>query len=238
MNFDFTDDQRSIKSTAKEFLAARYKPEKRRELAEAGEYDPAIWDEMRELGWAGIFIDEEHEGQGLGVVELVGITLTLAAAVSLYPFVGTLASESIDVPGPIDMASFYVPPEVGETVIGEVARKQIPEVWLNPGAEPVTVAATNQLQSHENPAIAADPNGRLWVGWEKNGRLFVRRSNLDVTRWGRAVSFKPPGGTVSIFDIKLSAQNGLVDVVALLADERGQEGDHHPLHRSLPQLQV
>ena len=32
MNFDFTDDQRSIKSTAKEFLAARYKPEKLREL--------------------------------------------------------------------------------------------------------------------------------------------------------------------------------------------------------------
>ena len=41
----------------------------------------------------------------------------------------------LDVPGAIDMASFYVPPEVGETVIDEVARKQIPEVWLNPGAE-------------------------------------------------------------------------------------------------------
>jgi uncharacterized protein len=41
----------------------------------------------------------------------------------------------LDVPGPIDMVSFYVPPEVGETVISEVARKQIPEVWLNPGAE-------------------------------------------------------------------------------------------------------
>jgi predicted CoA-binding protein len=41
----------------------------------------------------------------------------------------------LDVPGTIDMVSFYVPPEVGETLIGEVARKQIPEVWLNPGAE-------------------------------------------------------------------------------------------------------
>lgn len=41
----------------------------------------------------------------------------------------------LDVPGPIDMASFYVPPEVGELVIEEVARKRIPEVWLNPGAE-------------------------------------------------------------------------------------------------------
>ncbi len=41
----------------------------------------------------------------------------------------------LDVPGPIDMASFYVPPEVGEQIIDEVARKQIAEVWLNPGAE-------------------------------------------------------------------------------------------------------
>jgi uncharacterized protein len=41
----------------------------------------------------------------------------------------------LDVPGAIDMASFYVPPEIGEQVIGEVAQKGIPEVWLNPGAE-------------------------------------------------------------------------------------------------------
>lgn len=41
----------------------------------------------------------------------------------------------LDVPGAIDMASFYVQPEVGEQVIGEIARKGIAEVWLNPGAE-------------------------------------------------------------------------------------------------------
>ena len=41
----------------------------------------------------------------------------------------------LDVPGPVDMASFYVPPDVGEQVIDEVARKGILEVWFNPGAE-------------------------------------------------------------------------------------------------------
>jgi predicted CoA-binding protein len=44
-------------------------------------------------------------------------------------------SSILDVPGAIDMATFYVPPEVGELVIEDVARKGIPEVWLNPGAE-------------------------------------------------------------------------------------------------------
>jgi predicted CoA-binding protein len=41
----------------------------------------------------------------------------------------------LDVPGPLDMATIYVPPEVGVGVMDEIARKGIPEVWLNPGAD-------------------------------------------------------------------------------------------------------
>jgi predicted CoA-binding protein len=49
---------------------------------------------------------------------------------------GLRAYQSVlDVPDAIDIASFYVPPDVGERVIEEVAAKGIAEVWLNPGAE-------------------------------------------------------------------------------------------------------
>jgi predicted CoA-binding protein len=41
----------------------------------------------------------------------------------------------LDVPGPIDMATFYVPPDVGEQVIAQVAEKGVAEVWFNPGSE-------------------------------------------------------------------------------------------------------
>jgi predicted CoA-binding protein len=37
--------------------------------------------------------------------------------------------------GPIDLATFYVPPDVGERVMEEVARKGVREVWLNPGSD-------------------------------------------------------------------------------------------------------
>jgi acyl-CoA synthetase (NDP forming) len=47
----------------------------------------------------------------------------------------------LDVPGTIDMATFYVPPAVGETLMEEVARKGIREVWLNPGADSEALAA-------------------------------------------------------------------------------------------------
>lgn len=41
----------------------------------------------------------------------------------------------LDVPGDIDMATIYVPPRIGVQVIEQIARKGIPEVWLNPGAD-------------------------------------------------------------------------------------------------------
>jgi predicted CoA-binding protein len=41
----------------------------------------------------------------------------------------------LEYPGTIDEASLYVPPEVGVTVIDDLAEKKIPAVWLNPGAD-------------------------------------------------------------------------------------------------------
>jgi alkylation response protein AidB-like acyl-CoA dehydrogenase len=92
MNFDFTDDQQAIKRTANELLAARFKPERMRELAEAERYDDDAWREMSELGWAGIFIDEDHGGQGLGIVELVILMEELGYALAPVPFLSNAAA--------------------------------------------------------------------------------------------------------------------------------------------------
>ena len=59
----------------------------------------------------------------------------------------------LDVPERIDMATVYVPPEVGIRVLEDVAKKGIAEVWLNPGAdEPEVVARARELGL--NPVIA------------------------------------------------------------------------------------
>ena len=92
MNFDYTDDQQAIKSTAHEFLESRYKLEKVRELAEAGEYDDALWGEISGLGWPGIFIGEEHGGQALGQVELTILMEELGYAVAPSPFFSNAAA--------------------------------------------------------------------------------------------------------------------------------------------------
>lgn len=48
--------------------------------------------------------------------------------VATYPSV-------LDVPEPIDMATVYVPPEIGITLLDDLETKQVAEIWLNPGAE-------------------------------------------------------------------------------------------------------
>jgi alkylation response protein AidB-like acyl-CoA dehydrogenase len=86
VNFDFNDEQREIKSTARNFIAARFKPEKVRELAESDSpYDEGLWAEMCELGWPGIAIPEEYGGQGLGAVELVILQEELGYACAPSP---------------------------------------------------------------------------------------------------------------------------------------------------------
>ena len=92
MNFDFSDDQHAIKRTAKELLAERFKMERVRELAEAGRYDDDTWKELCELGWPGIFIAEEHGGQGLGTVELIILMEELGYALAPLPFLSNAAA--------------------------------------------------------------------------------------------------------------------------------------------------
>ena len=41
----------------------------------------------------------------------------------------------LDVPHAIDMATVYVPPEIGITLLAQFEQKRIPEIWVNPGAE-------------------------------------------------------------------------------------------------------
>jgi alkylation response protein AidB-like acyl-CoA dehydrogenase len=92
MNFDFTDDQRAIKETARDLLSNRFKLERLRELAESKTYADDAWSEVSELGWPGIFITEENGGQGLGIVELVILLEELGYVLAPLPFLSNAAA--------------------------------------------------------------------------------------------------------------------------------------------------
>ncbi len=95
MDFDLTEDQREIKSVARELLSARSPLAKVREAAEAAAYDDALWREIAELGWPGIAVAEEHGGQGLGAVELAVLLEELGYACAATPFLATAVAAAV-----------------------------------------------------------------------------------------------------------------------------------------------
>jgi alkylation response protein AidB-like acyl-CoA dehydrogenase len=110
MDFDLTEDQKEIKSTAKSLLAARSPWDKVREASESASYDPALWKELSELGWPGISVAEEHGGQGLGAVELSVLLEELGYACAATPFLSTAAAASvIQAHGSDDQRSRWLP---------------------------------------------------------------------------------------------------------------------------------
>ena len=84
MNFDLTDDQREIRRTAREFLAARYPLETVRAIALDGQADPH-WDEIAELGWPDI--------AELGTVELAVLAEQVGYALAPTPLTATWAAK-------------------------------------------------------------------------------------------------------------------------------------------------
>jgi uncharacterized protein len=68
------------------------------------------------------------QGQGWDVYPVNPVE-TRVEGLRAYPDLDSVPLERLD------RVSFYVPPAVGLKLIDDVARKQVGEVWLNPGSE-------------------------------------------------------------------------------------------------------
>src|SRR5215218_4742225 len=166
MNFDFTEDQRTIKATARELLASRSPFERVREAAEAGRYDAGLWAELCELGWPGIAVPEDHGGQGLGAVELAVLLEELGYAVAATPLLGTvLAANAIEHAGSDAQRRRWLPALASGELTGAFGgiRDLIPDagdagviVLVEGGAARIVARADARVE----PVAAIDPTRR------------------------------------------------------------------------------
>jgi alkylation response protein AidB-like acyl-CoA dehydrogenase len=171
MNFDFSDDQHAIKRTAREFLADRFTAERVRELAESASYDKGAWREMCELGWAGIFVDEEHGGQGLGVVELVILVEELGYALAPVPFLSNAAAGlALQFGGTEEQKARWLPGIASGEARGTVGRLEDGEARLVPDADGADVIVlftpgggyvVEGTQAQVEPLETMDPTRRF-----------------------------------------------------------------------------
>ena len=201
MDFDFNDEQREIKSTARQFLADRFKPEKVRELAESGDpYDAAIWDEICDLGWPGIAIAEEHGGQGLGTLELVILQEELGYALAPTPLVSNAGAGLVIVSaGSDDQQARWLP--------GIASGEQRGALAMTADDPPIAGAA-------ECAALIVLPNGDRARIVEGSEAELERLELIDSTRAYYRVS--ADGGDPLDGDVAAGLQRAAVAIAAEL----------------------
>ncbi|MDX2274632.1 MAG: acyl-CoA dehydrogenase family protein [Hyphomonadaceae bacterium] len=130
MNFDFSDDQKSLKDQARKFLSEKAGPAAARRVMNGGaaSYDEALWRGVAELGWLGVSIPEAHGGLGLGRLELCVLAEELGRAVAPIPFSSTLYffAEAVMLAGSEAQQAALLPKVAGGELIGCMAISEGP----------------------------------------------------------------------------------------------------------------
>ena len=87
MNFDFSEDQKLLQQTARDYLAENAPLAACRAVLESDEpYSRALWKGAAELGWLGTAIPEKFGGAGFGYLELAVVAEEVGRALAPIPF--------------------------------------------------------------------------------------------------------------------------------------------------------
>jgi len=127
MNFDFSDDQKLLRRTAREFLTEHAPLSLCRAVLESdASYSDTLWKQVAELGWLGTAIPETYGGVGFGRLELAAIAEEIGRALAPIPFSSTayLASEAILLLGSEAQRRTYLPKLASGEWIGTFAHAE------------------------------------------------------------------------------------------------------------------
>ena len=187
MNFDFSDDQKSLKSEARKFLDANCSPARvRGVLDEDGKaYDAALWKGVAEQGWLGAAIPEEHGGLGLGHLELCVIAEELGRAVAPIPFASTVyfLAEAVMLAGDAAQKAEILPKIAAGALIGALATSEGPGA-LGPASVKASVTG-GKLTGVKIPVTDGDIADLCLVIAKENGQpalFLVDLNGAGVTR--------------------------------------------------------
>jgi 3-oxochol-4-en-24-oyl-CoA dehydrogenase len=217
MGIALTDDHRELAEVARSFLTSQKARWAARSLLDAAdESRPPFWQNLVELGWLGLHVDEEYGGSGYGLPELVVVIEELGRAVAPGPFVPTvIASAVIAKDGRAEQKSRLLPGLIDGTVtaaIGLDSRVQITDGVAEGDAGVVLGAGLAEL------LVIAAGDDLLLLDRGRSGVSVEVPENLDPTR--RSGRVRLQNVSVSSDDIISGArESALARARTLLAAE-------------------
>ena len=123
MDFDYSDTERDVIATAKEFAATSVRP-RAREIDEKNRFPRDLVKEMGRLGLFGLHLPEEYGGTNLGyksyalaIEQICGVSMTVGAVIAI----NALTQESVLRFGTEEQKRRYLPPLIAGESLGTFA---------------------------------------------------------------------------------------------------------------------
>jgi alkylation response protein AidB-like acyl-CoA dehydrogenase len=86
MDFDFSDDQESLRDAVRRWVDKGFDFNRRHQLAKAGGATRAVYGELAELGLAGLVVPEAHGGLGQGPIDAMVVSEELGRGLVNAPY--------------------------------------------------------------------------------------------------------------------------------------------------------
>jgi acyl-CoA dehydrogenase len=140
-----SEEQQMIKDSAAGMLAEKAPVAALRKLRDEGSetgFDPALWQEMVAMGWAGITIDEQYGGLGFGYVGLGQVLEQTGRNLTASPLVSCIltAATALQLAGSDEQKSSYLPAIAQGELLATLAIDE------SPRHQPAAVATAAAVQ--------------------------------------------------------------------------------------------
>ncbi len=148
MDFDFSDDQEQLRDAVRKWVDRSYGFERRREAVRAGGFDRSTWNELAELGLAGLYVPEDQGGMGMGPVEAMVVMEELGRGIVLEPLAQALIAGGV--------LSGYAP-DAREVGLAAEDRRRARRwwCWRTRSARPATASTLCETQAAQQAAVGA-----------------------------------------------------------------------------------
>jgi len=159
MDFDFTEDQTSLRDAVAKWVEKGFDFSRRHGIAKAGGQTRDVYTELAELGLTGLAIPEEHGGLGFGAVEAMVVMEELGRGLVNAPYAaGALVAPTLLSAAPADLQAAWLPKmAAGEALVVLAHQERQARYALNKVSTTATQAGDGWvLSGQKNVVPAAD----------------------------------------------------------------------------------
>ena len=182
MNFDFDEDSELLRDQARKMLQAQCPTTRVRQFLNGDkDFDRDLWQQMADLGWLGVTIDEAHGGSALGYEGLCVLAEELGRAIAPVPFSSSvyLATPAIQSHGSAEQQAKWLPQLANGQSIGCFS---LASGLGNPSAANVQLRFEGGTLSGEQWPVTDGAHANFAVAVARNAQGELGLYHVDLTQ--------------------------------------------------------